>query len=560
MLSGSMVPPKAPQQTLADKEAYYETVTRMVRWFGIAIVIATYPPSDPHYSWLLAASALAAIFNALRYSPLMQLKFFASRVTSLVADNALIAVLLGLSGGVHSPYFLFWVFTIISSAYWYGRRGIAIVLGWQVIVSIALIRWASAMGPTNTARTSIAEILSLIALALLAERLTHVDRNEREVLAVANRQAETEQERLMALINSLVDPVLAIDQHAKVSIYNGAALDLLNTNQQLSGQDLGKFMPMEDAEGTPVSLTSLLGHAGAIKRSDLVMHQGDGSLMNLDISVAPIHSDNTQTKDYILIVRDITKQKSLDQERDEFLAVTSHELRTPVAIAEANLSTALMPKFDVIGTRARELVEQAHQNIVFLGQLITDLSTLSKAEQGRLKVDVETIEPEHFIHQLAEDYHASAQARHLELKVRVSPGMEPFLSSLSLLHEILQNFITNAIKYTEKGSVTLSAAPNPKGQGVVFSVSDTGIGISTSDKKKLFTKFYRSEDYRTRKTNGTGLGLYITLKLAERLGATVSYTSRLNAGSTFTIEVPDQPHHATPGQVVKKALKQFVEG
>lgn len=558
MLTDSMAQSNDPKQFLADKEAYYEQVTRMVRWFGIAIVIATFSPSRPYYNLLLIAIAVAAAFNALRYSPLMRLKVFASRITTLVADNALIAILLALSGGVHSPYLLFWVFTIISSAYWYGQNGIIIVLCWEIAISLILVAWHGPAAEVDTVRMTIAEVFSLISLALLAERLTHVDRNERRVLAVASLQSEGEQQKLMALINSLVDPVIAIDEHAKISVYNGAALDLLNTNQQLNGQDLSTFLKLQDAKNQPISLGSLLGGESVLKRNDLLMQLSDGSTQNLDLSIAPIHADTTGSG-YILILRDITKQRSLDQERDEFLAVTSHELRTPIAIAEANLSTALMPKFDSMGSKARELVQQAHQNIIFLGQLIADLSTLSKAEQGRLKIEVETIEPGRLVHQLAEDYHASAQAKNLELKVNVDPDAVPFLSSLSLLHEILQNFITNAIKYTEKGSVTLSAAPGTHGRSVVFSVSDTGIGISVSDQKKLFTKFYRSEDYRTRKTNGTGLGLYITLKLASRLGTKVTYKSRLNTGSTFMIEVPDQPHHAGPAPAIKEALKHFVE-
>src|SRR5581483_308034 len=93
------------------------------------------------------------------------------------------------------------------------------------------------------------------------------------------------------------------------------------------------------------------------------------------------------------------------------------------------------------------------------------------------------------------------------------------------------------LKYTEKGSITLSAAPQE--HGVLFSVSDTGIGISKSDQEKVFDKFFRSEDFRTRRTNGTGLGLYVVMKLSRLLHAEISLTSRLNVGSTFTISIPN---------------------
>ncbi|QWQ32688.1 ATP-binding protein [Candidatus Minimicrobia naudis] len=88
------------------------------------------------------------------------------------------------------------------------------------------------------------------------------------------------------------------------------------------------------------------------------------------------------------------------------------------------------------------------------------------------------------------------------------------------LEEILQNFITNAIRYTQKGSITLSIKKNKSGE-ITFKVIDTGIGISKADIAKIFDKFYRAEDYRTRETKGTGLGLYVSAKLAKKLGCKI---------------------------------------
>jgi signal transduction histidine kinase len=104
------------------------------------------------------------------------------------------------------------------------------------------------------------------------------------------------------------------------------------------------------------------------------------------------------------------------------------------------------------------------------------------------------------------------------------------------LHELLQNFITNAIKYTREGSVTLIVRRQK--DDILFEVSDTGIGISKSDQAKVFDKFYRSEDYRTRETSGTGLGLYVTHKLAKKMGTTITLKSRLNHGSHFSFTLP----------------------
>jgi signal transduction histidine kinase len=110
-------------------------------------------------------------------------------------------------------------------------------------------------------------------------------------------------------------------------------------------------------------------------------------------------------------------------------------------------------------------------------------------------------------------------------------------SSQLYVKEIIQNFITNAIKYTDSGSVTLSTVQKDK--GVQFEVADTGIGISKADKHKVFDKFFRSEDYKTRSKSGTGLGLYVTMKLARLLHAEIDIESEPGKGSVFSVFIPD---------------------
>ena len=103
------------------------------------------------------------------------------------------------------------------------------------------------------------------------------------------------------------------------------------------------------------------------------------------------------------------------------------------------------------------------------------------------------------------------------------------------LEELLQNLITNALKYTKEGEIKISITNHEK--NIRFMVEDTGIGISKSDQKKIFDKFYRSEDYRTRETGGTGLGLYVSSKLADKLDTKIELSSKLNHGSKFWFDI-----------------------
>jgi signal transduction histidine kinase len=168
---------------------------------------------------------------------------------------------------------------------------------------------------------------------------------------------------------------------------------------------------------------------------------------------------------------------------------------------------------------------------------VNDLSTLSRSERGALQITIDAINPHQLVEELASGYHDQAAAKGLEVKTDLDPSLEILHSSNLYVREILHNFITNSIKYTQQGSVTIGAHAQP--DGVRFSVSDTGIGMSHSDQQKIFNKFFRSEDYRTRASNGTGLGLYITRKLADLLHGEIIVTSELNHGSTFALSVPN---------------------
>ncbi len=353
--------------------------------------------------------------------------------------------------------------------------------------------------------------------------------------------AELERERLLSLVNSMADGVIATDEHTKIVLSNGAALNILDVNNTLNGKTMNSVLHVTDKDNQVVDIRQIiLSTKTQFTNRDWHLTYADGSTANLYISIAPVRLGYGQkgSKGYVVLLRDITREKSLEEERDEFISVVSHELRTPIAIAEGNISNA-----QFITSKAGDVhavtgaLKQAHDQIQFLSGLINDLATLSRAERGKLQVEVESINVHELINDLTSNYTPEAEAKNLQFKSDADPRLELLQSSKLYVREILQNFITNAIKYTETGSVSLTA--HAKTRGIEFQVSDTGIGISKGDQEKIYDKFFRSEDYRTRQNSGTGLGLYVTMKLARLIHAELTLHSELNKGSTFTIFIPN---------------------
>lgn len=350
-----------------------------------------------------------------------------------------------------------------------------------------------------------------------------------------------EHQRLIALINSMADGVLATDETATIVMSNGAALNILDVNDSLLNKNLAAVFKIVDRNNQNVNFQDIvLQTKTPLTNRDWRLEYADGSFINLYISIAPVRLGFgvEGQRGYVILLRDITHEKSLEEERDEFISVVSHELRTPIAISEGNVSNALVvAEKEHVPDAVVKALNVTHEQIMFLANMINDLSTLSRAERNKLEVTLEQINVHELVDGLVADYTPQAAKKNLTLTAHQDPSLALLTSSKLYVREILQNFITNAIKYTETGSITISANQRPN--GVLFEVSDTGIGISKSDQEKVFDKFFRSEDFRTRQSNGTGLGLYVTMKLARLVHAEIELHSELNKGSTFTILIPN---------------------
>lgn len=369
-----------------------------------------------------------------------------------------------------------------------------------------------------------------------------MSKRPRMPLVTSARSVKLERERLNSLINSMGDGVIAIDENLRIAVSNGAALNILDINSSLKGKPITSVLHLVDKNGQPIDLHDQIRTTKTSRASrEWRLVYPDGEKISLYTSIAPVRLGYGQRgqKGYVILLRDITREKSLEEERDEFISVVSHELRTPITIAEGNLSNAryIFERSGLQNASVDKALKEAHNQLNFLSAMINDLATLSRAEHGTLNVEIETINVYELVKELESSYTPEAETKGLKIQSELDPSLELLQSCRLYVHEILQNLITNAIKYTPTGQVTLGARNRPK--GVEFYVADTGLGISKSDKAKIFDKFFRSENFHTRETNGTGLGLYVTMKLARLIHADISVESELGKGSTFTVFMPN---------------------
>jgi len=351
-------------------------------------------------------------------------------------------------------------------------------------------------------------------------------------------QTQLDHGRLLSLINNLSDGFLAITDEGVIELSNGVALGLLDTNE-LFGKNITEAMPILDANGESHNLLKLAQASGSnLITRDYRLKYKDGTVLNLFINISRVRSSfgGASKPSNVLLFRDITAEKIAEEERDEFISVASHELRNPVAIAEGGISNAIMlAERAQTGGSLLQVLKSSHEQIIFLSNLINDLAMVSRSDRAKLAESAEEFDVIEVVKSLQADYAPKAHKKGLDLQIEAQ-NIQKIFGSRLYTREILQNFVTNAIKYTEKGTVLIKAAADR--QGVSLSVSDNGIGIDQQEQRKLFTKFFRSQDSRVRKISGTGLGLYVSAKLAKLMGGSISMTSELNRGSTFSLHLP----------------------
>lgn len=503
----------------------------------LGIVAKTHYLGDAAF-WTL--SAIWMIVAAYQY--LVPPRNHRDSLIGLIAYHALAAIYVLMVSGFSTPLIVLWTVLLLASYVQAGRDGVymSVFILFATGVADILISIDSPMAIALNGLYSLATlIVGYVAVAVILSQ--EVRRSE---LEQSHAKEQLQHDRITTIINNLADGVLSTDSDGVIEMYNAASLNLLDTNAGLIGQHIDEVVHLYDAENHSFKLHREFKKLRSVTSRDDLRATISGETIRIGLVYSPIRSTDSSgeagSKDgYIVMLRDITKQKSLEEERDEFISVVSHELRTPITIAEGTISNVqvMMGRPDIGAAVLSQSIDLAHEQVIFLAKMVNDLSTLSRAERG-VADTAEEIDVDAMIQEMYAEYAPQAQAKGLSFDLDLSPKLGTVSASPLYLKELLQNFVTNAIKYTKEGGITVIVKKT--GNKLLFSVKDTGIGMSKSDQAHVYEKFWRSEDYRTRETGGTGLGLYVAAKLAKKIGTKIEMNTRLNHGSTFSFTLTGQ--------------------
>lgn len=243
---------------------------------------------------------------------------------------------------------------------------------------------------------------------------------------------------------------------------------------------------------------------------------------------------NEATKELMLSNKKLTK---LDETKDEFISMASHQLRTPLTSVKGYISMVLDGDAGDISKQQRELLEQAFESSQRMVYLIGDFLNISRLRTGKFVLEPSKVDLARVVQEEVAQLRDSATTRGITIRYDKPTHVPPLTADENKLRQVMMNFLDNAMYYTLAGG-TVNVELYKTHTGIVFKVVDSGIGVPKAEQAKLFTKFFRAPNARKQRPDGTGIGLYMAKKVVVAHGGSILFESKEGKGSTFGFKLP----------------------
>lgn len=360
---------------------------------------------------------------------------------------------------------------------------------------------------------------------MAAELRRYRDLNVEKILA--------EQRKLAGVLRSIDDGLVVVDGDFAVQEMNPAAASVLEVDaQRAEGRhflEVTRNEPLFESIRSAAQAEPPISDPPTRDPDDILTVQREDTTRYYQYLVTPI-DDEEEPHGVILLLRDVTELKEVDQLKTEFVATASHELKTPLTSIGMSMEMIEERHGDELPERDRELLEGTVEDIDRLKALVDDLLDLSKIESGQMEMEVASVSVELLFQKATQALRSQAEGQDVALTTEAPDDLPEVRADPTKITWVLNNLVSNALRYTEAGGhIRLSAQAS--GPAVELSVADDGAGIPYALQPKIFDKFVQVDDERS---SGTGLGLSICKEIVEAHGGRIWVDSTPGDGSTFT--------------------------
>jgi two-component system sensor histidine kinase VicK len=421
----------------------------------------------------------------------------------------------------------------ISGFFMYGTL---IALAMTVLLSIILsntitkpikemTKQATEMAEGNFSRNVVVQ--SHDEIGQLGDAFNYMSMRLREALA----SNEEEKDRLASILSNMSDGVIATDDSGKVIVMNRRAQEILALpHEQAMGKLISEVLEIEPGE--------LQQKVTGTDNSIMLQREGnDGEVIKVKVNFSTIRRRGQDMTGLIAVLHDVTEEEKMESSRREFVANVSHELRTPLTTIKSYLE-ALEDGALEDPELARRFIGVTRTESERMIRLVTDLLHLSRFDSHQAIMMREPVEIETMLEEVVDRFSFQLQQRDISIGLHVEQGIPKVSCDPDQIDQVLDNLISNAIKYSYAGGRIDVEARQRDAEYVEISVKDTGIGIPPKHLDRIFDRFYRVDKARSRNMGGTGLGLSIAREIIRAHGGTIYLESEINKGTQVVFTLP----------------------
>ncbi len=348
-----------------------------------------------------------------------------------------------------------------------------------------------------------------------------------------------ERSRMRVMINRLADGVMTTDSQQQIAQVNPAFLKMIGYHgQQPIGQSVTKVVRNKNLNRM-IDQVLEAPEAKFIEISEEVHLDSDSKTDKIIVGAhcMPFRDRLGRKLGTISVLHDITALKKIEQIKSDFVAMVSHEIRSPMNSVLMQLKVIMDGLAGKTTMKQREILGRASEKITALTTLASELLDLARIESGLFTQEREEIKVAELLEEQVAFHQARAQAKSIRLSLGILPVLPPLLANRFNLEEVFSNLIGNAINYTpEGGKISISVVK--EGGYICVRVADTGIGIAEEDLQRIFDRFYRVKNSQTRHIVGTGLGLPIVKSIVDVHHGRIRVESKPGEGTTFFVFFP----------------------
>lgn len=374
-------------------------------------------------------------------------------------------------------------------------------------------------------------LLSLVVYLLLTMRVV-----ARRMAYTMTRNISMSQEQFRKFYELSPVPYLLISRDGLIERPNTAALRLFAlTAEELIGQNIFDYIQVPDHPDKIGVFREQVRRKVPVEQKEVQVTPPHNRTPRWSLlSIEDLTDSGAGHRGLVTLV-DIHEQKELDRIKTEFLSLASHQLRAPLANLKWYIDFLLNRRATALTEEVADYLRKMYHRNEDMIDLVNTLLNLSRIEMGRVKVQKERTDISGLLRSIVEELAPEATEKNITLVSNLDPMLE-FETDRRLLRIVLQNLLSNALRYTPKdGKVVLSVTT--VSSGIRISVQDTGIGIPPEEQGRIFQKLYRATNAKVIEANGNGIGLYMCKALVEGLGGTISFTTALGQGTTFIVDL-----------------------